>query len=70
MIEYVIYNVFIVILVTIYHCCIMYNMENAELQGCIGQNVHTGLPLALGKHPRRGGVNPPFAMLCCSSCLC
>ena len=46
-----IYNVFIVILVTIYHCCIMYNMKNAELQGCMGQNVHTGLPLALGRHP-------------------
>ena len=48
----------------------MYNMKNAELQGCMGQNVPTGLPLALGKHPRRGGVNPPFAMLYCSSCLC
>ena len=22
--------------------------KNTELQGCMGQNVHTGLPLALG----------------------
>ena len=67
-----IYNVFIYcdIGYDVCHCCIMYNMKNEELQGCMGQNVNTGLPLALGKHPRRGGVNPPFAMLYCSSCLC
>ena len=33
-----------------------------KLQGCMGHRVHTGLPLALGKHPRKGGVNPPFAI--------
>ena len=41
-----------------------------ELQGCMGPDVHTGLPLALGKHPRGVGVNPPFAVFCCTSCLC
>ena len=35
-----------------------------------GPDAHTGLPLALGKHPRREGVNPPFAVSCCKSCLC
>ena len=57
-------NVFIslVILVILYHCCIT-DMKNEDLQGQYGPCVHTGLPLALGKHPRGGGVNPPFAVL-------
>ena len=35
-----------------------------------GPDVHTGLPLALGKHPKGVGVNPPFAVFYSTSCLC
>ena len=36
----------------------MEKMKNCKAVWAI--DVHTGLPLALGKHPRKGGVNPPI----------
>ena len=50
------------ILVILYHCCIS-EMKNEAIARLYGPDVHTGLPLALGKHPRGVGVNPPFAVL-------
>ena len=46
------------------------NNNNEELQGCMGQMSILVYPLHWGKHPRGEGVNPPFAVLCCTSCLC
>ena len=53
-----------------YIIVVCWNNKNEELPRLYGPDVHTGLPLALGKHPRGEGVNPPFAVLCCTSCLC
>ena len=55
-------------MVILYHCFIA-DMKKLRIARLYGPDVHTGLPLALGKHPRGVGVNPPFAVLY-ASCLC
>ena len=40
-----------------------WNNEKWRIARLYGPDVHTGLPLALGKHPRGVGLNPPFAVL-------